>query len=470
MSATAKNLIRTPELAVPRIRDLFFRQNPTTGLAEFIPSRYKISYGGRGGGKSEGYAAILVALGVQYKIRVLCVRELQNSIKESVYKLIEGQIKRLGFERFYELQTAGIYGHNGTEFIFAGIKNNIASIKSMPDINICWAEEAQKISLNSWTDLIPTIRDKEDRVIGIHDWRPRPEIWVSFNPVSENDDTYKRFVVERPPQCRRVMVNWNHNPWFPPELEMERRYLRARADNAPDAHGKHALNALYEHIWEGKTLRTPGGAFFSELSLLVDGKPVEPPKTCHMVFATIDTAVKSGREHDGLGVVYWSYTRPNGLAPGVSPVHILDYDLKKMDGALLVEWLPTVFQQLEKFAVQCKAIMGSAGALIEDRQSGSILLQQAKRRGWKAKALPEALTSIGKSERAISVAHYVHAGDCKMTKVAYERVVTYNQVARNHLLGQVLDFTATVDDQGEDDLLDCFTYGIAVTLGNAKGW
>ena len=171
-------------------------------------TRYRIFYGGRGGAKSWCFARALLAKGTKDPMRILCAREFQTSIKDSVHKLLSDQIYALGMESFYEITQTTIRGINGTEFIFAGIKNNTNNIKSIEGIDICWVEEAQSVSANSWNVLIPTIRKQDS------------EIWVSFNPELPTDETWKRFVENPPESSVVVKVNWNDNPWFPETLNL----------------------------------------------------------------------------------------------------------------------------------------------------------------------------------------------------------------------------------------------------------
>lgn len=196
--------------------------------------RYKVPYGGRGGTKSWSAARVLILLSCQGQERILCTRELQTSIAESVHRLLSDQIEEMGLGAYFEIQQNGIYrkpyGKNdkGSEFIFYGIKTNPTKIKSAEGITLCWAEEAEKISSNSWQILIPTIRT------------PGSEIWVTFNPDEENDPTYQRFVVSPPPNAYVHKVGWQDNPWFPEELRLEKDYLY-RVD--PEA---------AEHVWGGE--------------------------------------------------------------------------------------------------------------------------------------------------------------------------------------------------------------------------
>jgi hypothetical protein len=185
------------------------------------------------------------------------------------------------------------------------------------------------------------------------------------------------------------------------------------------------------------------------------------------VFAVIDTASKTGTEHDATAVTFFSLERHG--AP--FPLMILDWDLVQIEGALLETWLPIVFKRLEELAAQCCARMGSLGALIEDKNSGTILLQQALRRGMLATAIDSKLTAMGKDERALNVSGYVHRGVVKYTDYAFNKVSTYKRRTKNHLIDQIESFRmGDKDSQREDDLLDAFCYGIAVSLGNSGGF
>lgn len=193
-------------------------------------ARYKVAYGGRGSGKSWAAARCLIVLALQSKIRILCTRQLQTSIANSVHKLLSDSIQELGLARYFEITRDAIRCNNGSEFFFKGIQNNINEIKSIEGINYCWVEEAQSISENSWEVLIPTIRKENS------------EIWITFNPDREEDATYQRFVMNPPPNTISQLVNYSENPWFPDVLRREMEYCK-EVD-----YGK------YEHIWLGKTV------------------------------------------------------------------------------------------------------------------------------------------------------------------------------------------------------------------------
>jgi len=205
----------------------------------FTPKRYKTFFGGRGGAKSWGFAQALLVIGAQKKTRILCTRELQGSIRESVHKLLSDTITRMGLDSFYDVTVATIKGRNGTSIIFEGLKNNTTKIKSMEGIDIVWCEEAEAITEYSWDLLIPTIR------------KPNSEIWISFNPADEMDSTYSTFVTpyldsilatgQYEDDSRYVAkIGWEDNPWFPDELMAEMESCKR-------------LNyRKWQHIWDGQ--------------------------------------------------------------------------------------------------------------------------------------------------------------------------------------------------------------------------
>jgi hypothetical protein len=243
-----------------------------------------------------------------------------------------------------------------------------------------------------------------------------------------------------------------NNPYMPAE---EIEALRERT---------HPLVFRQEYLAE--FVDFGGAAFFSTGSLLENDQPVDYPLFCDTVFAVIDTAIKDGKEHDGTAVVYCSSSMHHG-----HPLIVLDYDVLQIPGSLLEEWLPGVYRRLEELSRACRARRGSSGCFIEDKASGTILIQQAQRRGWRATPIESKLTDLGKDARAINASGYVHRGMVKLHRVAYDRVMVFKEVSRNHLLSQVVGYRVGVDAGiGSDDLLDCFVYGISLALGNADGF
>lgn len=191
-------------------------------------ARYKVAYGGRGSAKSWTVARCLILKAIASKNRILCTRQLQTSIKDSVHKLLADSIENMGMSALFTITDKAIRCRNGSEFIFKGIQNNINEIKSLEGISYCWVEEAQSVSADSWDILIPTIRQDGS------------EIWTTFNPDKEEDETYKRFIANTPPNSIIRKVNFYDNPWFPDTLRAEMQYCKETD------YGK------FEHVWLGK--------------------------------------------------------------------------------------------------------------------------------------------------------------------------------------------------------------------------
>lgn len=242
----------------------------------FKPARYKVLHGGRGGAKSWGVARALLLQGADTPIRVLCAREFQNSIKDSVHKLLADQIEGMGLNGVYTVLGANIRGKNGTEFAFEGLRQNVTRIKSYEGVDRVWIEEAQTVSKTSWDILIPTIR------------KPNSEIWITFNPEFEDDETYSRFVLKPPKNALVREINWRDNPWFPEVLNQEKEDLLERDPES------------YDHVWEGKCRQWLEGSIYAkELRRAYDEKrigrveydPAAPVYTAWDLGHTDDTAI-----------------------------------------------------------------------------------------------------------------------------------------------------------------------------------
>ena len=199
-------------------------------------ARHKVARGGRGGGKSWCIARLLLLMASERKLRILCAREVQKSIKDSVYKLLADQIESMQMGEFYEVQTTTIKGANGSEFLFTGLRDHTSdSIKSYEGCDICWIEEAARVSAHSANILIPTIR------------KAGSELWWSYNPEQADDFVHSN--IAKREDSLVVDVGWHDNPWFPAELEAERLALKALNDD------------LYRHVWEGEC-RSAAGLLF----------------------------------------------------------------------------------------------------------------------------------------------------------------------------------------------------------------
>lgn len=224
MTATAEPIAALPEYA----EELFARH------------RYKVLYGGRGAAKSWSVARALLIRASSQTTRILCTRELQTSIKDSVHQLLKDQIEALGLPGF--LVTDREIRHvNGTLFLFEGLRYNVTKIKSLEGIDIVWVEEGERISAESWQVLIPTIR------------KAGSEIWVTFNPDRAEDATYQRLVVKPPPDAWVQKVSADDNPWLTDELRAERAYLyRVDPDAAAHVWGGEVREISDAQILEGK--------------------------------------------------------------------------------------------------------------------------------------------------------------------------------------------------------------------------
>lgn len=211
---------------------------PTVYDELYQPARYKVLYGGRGSGKSWGVARALILIADFATVRILCCREVQNSIRDSSYQALKDMAARLGMlDRFTFKESEIIHNTTGSRFIFSGLFRNENSIRSKEGIDICWVEEASSVSESSWNVLIPTIR------------KPNSEIWMTFNPLTTDDPT-NRFIDNPPPNSIVRKVNFTENPYFPDVLRAEMEY-----DKKNDYE-------KYLHVWEGFPLTHSNAQIF----------------------------------------------------------------------------------------------------------------------------------------------------------------------------------------------------------------
>ena len=190
--------------------------------------KYKCVYGGRGKGATWQFARILLLKSMQEELRILCTREFQNSIAESVYQVLVSQIDLLELKGF-KVTEKTIVSPLGGQFIFKGLKRNIDSIKSMETVDICWVAEADKIPQDSWDKLIPTPRQKNS------------EFWIDFNTDQEDDPIYNMLVNNPRPDALVMFQNYRDNPEFPEVLRAEMEYC------------KETDYEKFTWVWEGKT-------------------------------------------------------------------------------------------------------------------------------------------------------------------------------------------------------------------------
>ena len=210
---------QTVKLTVPKIYQPLFKG----------AKRRNFIYGGRGSGKSWAIAQYCVLRAYQSKIKILCCRELQKSIADSVHALLSDVIVRMGLSDFFTIQKNAIYGANGSVFIFAGIKSNVSEIKSMENVSIAWFEEAQAMSRESYDVLVPTIRAKDSILI------------FTFNPFKDIDPVYVE-MKNADENSLVIKANWQQNPYFPEVLRLEMERDKKNDYNR------------YLWIWEGECL------------------------------------------------------------------------------------------------------------------------------------------------------------------------------------------------------------------------
>lgn len=197
------------------------------------PSRYKGAHGGRGSAKSHFFAGLAVEESIRQKTDIVCIREVQRTLDQSVKKLIELKIRDMGLQSRFNTLRLHIESDLGGRIIFEGMQDHTAeSIKSLEGYNIAWVEEGQTLSQRSLDLLRPTIRADGS------------EIWFSWNPNLPTDPVDALLRGDNPPPDATVVgVSYRDNPWFPEVLRAEMEYDRKRDPEK------------YAHIWLGEYQR-----------------------------------------------------------------------------------------------------------------------------------------------------------------------------------------------------------------------
>ena len=209
-------------------------------------ARYRGAYGGRGSGKTRSFATMAALWGARLAQAgqsgvILCAREYMNSLDESSLSEVKAAIAADELlSSWYDVGEKYVRTKDGRiEFVFAGLRRNLDSIKSKARIHLCWVDEAEPVSESAWQKLIPTVREH------------RSEIWVTWNPERKTSPTHKRFRESAPEGAKIVELNWRDNPKFPQVLEEERqRDMVARPEH-------------YAHIWEGDFVTVVEGAYYA---------------------------------------------------------------------------------------------------------------------------------------------------------------------------------------------------------------
>lgn len=256
-------------------------------LEEPSPYRYLVLAGGRGSGKSWSVARALLIRGCRERIRWLCCRELQNSIGESVHKLFETQIQALGLGAYFDVQRDGVYGKNGTEFFYKGIRNDPQAVKSTENLDGAWVEEGQSISAASWEALDPTVR------------RDGSQIIVTYNPRFATDTVHAMFVdpATRPARTWYKSLNYTDNPYF---TEVNREQME---------HMRRVNPLMYQHVWRGECVPSLTTALWSWESINANRvAPGKQPDLARIVVA-VDPAVTAHKKSDETGIVVAGYAK-----------------------------------------------------------------------------------------------------------------------------------------------------------------
>ena len=355
------------------------------------PARYKAYYGGRGSAKSHSFAPALLMRGGEKPLRILCAREVQLSIKDSVKQLLDDKIFDFGMESFYQSYQSEIRGKNGTNFIFAGLgKMTADQIKSMEGIDIAWVEEAQTISDNSLEILIPTIR------------KDKSELWFSWNPRHSSDPIDRRFRGEVVPDNAVIKkVNYPDNPFFPKELDSEREF--DRANNAE----------RYGHIWMGDYEPTAIGAIWDRATLH-SGRTKEPPLMNRIVVA-VDPAVSDTDGSDEHGIIVCGVGED-------SRGYVLD-DLSRHGSPK--QWAEQTIAAYDKWSADAIVIEVNQGGdmvrhTLESVRPGIRIIEVRATRGKHVRAEPiSALYQLGRISHA-GTFDQLETQLCQMTSSGYQ--------------------------------------------------
>jgi len=292
---------------------------------------------------------------------------------------------------------------------------------------------------------------KADQMINIWNKSIKPTMlttrgsaWVFSTPNGvQQDNFFYRLWHDPEMGFQKFHAPTSTNPYVPPdELEKERL-------------ANHPL--VWQQEFLAEFISWESAAFFKLDFFLVDGKPVPFPEKCDAVFAVLDTAVKSGTQHDATAVLYCATSQLHG-----PKLVWLDYEMYNIEAASLEYLAPRILEKLEALAAQCKARNGSVGMLVEDTAGGTILLQQARSQGWPIKALDSKLTQKGKDERALIAGGPAFRGDCKISQPCFDKTMEWRGRTLNHLLQQVTGFRIGDKDayKRADDLLDTACYSI----------
>lgn len=385
--------------------------------------RHKIAKGGRGSAKSWSIARILAVKGYKRPIRWLCCRESQASIKQSSHRLLADQINSLGLSSHYRITADGIFGRNGTEFTFIGLKEHTSdNVKSYEGYDGAWIAEAQAISEGSAEKLVPTLR------------KSGSELWWDYNPDSEEDWIHKlaeQAIKDRaagiPTDTLVVTINWMDNPWFPAELTAERlKMLRINKD-------------LHDHVYGGQC-KTKAGALFKRQWFQFFDLGQEP-KALNLYIASDYGGAPDPNSPESLP----DFTE-HGVF-GVDPddnIYVLAWWSGQTDPAV---WIDAWIDLCDRHEPMCA--FREKGAIL--RAVDGQMIRRMEQRGVYTRCIDLASVT-GKAERALGF-----AARASLRKVFLPRNVEWS----TRLLNQLCAFTG--QDGRTDDMADaCSLFGRGV--------
>lgn len=249
------------------------------------PARYKGAKGGRGSGKSHFFGSLAIEYCMLYPgFRLLCVREVQQSLKQSVQQLLADKINQYGVASYFEVKHDRIVTPGDGVIVFQGMQDHTAdSVKSFESFHAAWVEEAQTLSARSLEYLRPTIRNS-------HHMLPQSELWFTWNPRDANDAVERFFAAGVAPSDAIVRhINYDANPFLPPELEKDRQH-----DQVHNAH-------RYAHIWLGAFEPQAVGAIFDVGT--IEANRVQEPPVMERILVSVDPAISSEEGSDEHGIV-----------------------------------------------------------------------------------------------------------------------------------------------------------------------
>lgn len=371
--------------------------------------QFKVMHGGRGGGKSHTVAQALLLKSMEKRLRILCAREIQKSLTESSMQVLKDYIGRLGLDAYFEVLKSEIRCKTtGSAFSFTGLREHTAdTIKSFEGANIVWVEEAHSVTDRSWEVLIPTIV----RTSG-------SEIWATFNPDSEDDYVYRRFVAGTDPDAWVVKIGWQDNPWFNDAMDKERLKTKALNDD------------LYRHTWEGECRSVAGMLFKRNWFNRFDTHP-----TNLRIYMASDYAVtQDGGDYTEHGV-FGLDDRGN--------IWVIDWWSGQADPETSINaWLVLVKKHKPRVSFDEKGVILRAldSAINKRMRETQVFVTR------------EALASAGgKAERALGFAARASAGTVYIPKTEWG----------DRLLNQLAGFTG--EDGKTDDMVDvCSLIGRAL--------